>query len=287
MLEYKQHSLFRKIDVDGVLSASYKLYIKNFKMLFAYSFIALLFVQAISYYLGFNEVFQNIKPENVSAELNGLGGKITLLAIVTLSVYAILNAFFINILYKNDIDSNITHKVLLSETLQKYFLHMVFFLVVATLMFVVGMIAGVIVFVIGMLVAALYLGTVLIPGGAILVIEEKNAFETIKRSFQLAHKDFWQALGAFVLYVIIMILLSLVITAIISIPFVIMFFTNMSDTTSFWESLNIQNFEIGSWMIVVNALIGAVTYPITAIFSLVMYFKLKYKEEESNVDIIQ
>ncbi|GEM_PF-1081715 len=286
MLDFKQHSLFRKMDIDGVLSATYKLYIKNFKSLFLYSFIALLFVQAITYYIGLDEVFQNINPENVQSLLKGSGGKITILVIVTFSVYALLNAFLINLLYKTDIDKSIKHVDLLSETVQKYFLHMLFFLVISTVMLVVGMMAGVIVFIIGMFAVALYFGTVLIPGGAILVVEEKNAFETIGRGFQLVHKDFWPALGSLVLYVTIMILVSLVITAIVTIPFIFIFFGNITDTHSFMDIFNTRNFDIGIWTIVLNALVSAITYPITAIFSIVLYFKLRYKEEQSNIEVI-
>jgi len=287
MLDFKQHSLFRKMDVDSVLSATFKLYVKNFKILFLYSFIALLFVQAINYYVGLGEVFKNIDPENVQSVLKGLGGKITILMIVSFSVYALLNAFFINFLYKTDIDKNVKHSDIFSETVKKYFLHMLFFIIVSTVMFTIGMVAGVIVFIIGMLAAALYLATILIPGGTILIVEEKNAFETIGRSFQLAHKDFWPALGCVVLYVIIMILISLVITAIVAIPFIFIFIGNFSDTQSFFDIFNPENFEFGVWIIVFNALVSAITFPITAIFSIVLYFKLRYKEEQGKIEITQ
>ncbi|MDA3778788.1 MAG: hypothetical protein PF487_00910, partial [Bacteroidales bacterium] len=285
MLDFKQHCLFRKMDVDELLSATYKLYKNNFKILFLYSFIGLLIVQALSYYIGVNETIQNFDAENIQTVFKGIGGKITVLVIVTFAVYALLNVFLLNILYKTDIDNSLSHKDLFEESVNKYFLHMLFFLIISTLMFVVGMLAGIVVFIIGMFAAGLYLGTVLVPGGTIIVVEEKNAFDSIKRGFQLAHKDFWQALGSLTLYIIIMILISLVISAIIAIPFVFMFFGNFSETHSFWEAFDVNNFDLGAGIIVLNTAVAAVTYPITIVFSLVLYFKLRYKEEQSNIDV--
>jgi hypothetical protein len=46
-----------------------------------------------------------------------------------------------------------------------------------------------------------------------------------------------------------------------------------------------QNYDVGMWTVLLNSLVSALTYPFYAIFSVVLYFKLKYKEDQESVAI--
>jgi len=162
---------------------------------------------------------------------------------------------------------------------------MIFFLLLSGIIVTLGTVAGIFIFIIGFLIALAYLGTVLFPGAAIVVAEEKNALEAIRRAFVLVHKDFWPTLGAMVLFVIMMILISIVVSALMSVPFVIIFFDNWSETGNIFESFKMQNYDVGMWTVLLNSLVSALTYPFYAIFSVVLYFKLKYKEDQESVAI--
>ena len=101
-------------------------------------------------------------------------------------------------------------------------------------------------------------------------------------SNSLTHKDFWPTIGVFVLFILIMILISFIVSALIAIPFVIMFFGNLKETGSFLEALNFQTYDIGIWIVVVNSIVSALTYPLYAILSVVLYFKLKCTEDQTS-----
>ena len=57
MIDIKQHSLYKPMEVDSVLSNIFNIYLKKFFILFAYSFVAVFMIQMVLYYLGFWDLF--------------------------------------------------------------------------------------------------------------------------------------------------------------------------------------------------------------------------------------
>lgn len=283
MYDFKKHSLYKPMEVDSVISTVFTIYLKNFFKLFLFTFLTVLLVQYLFYSIGFYEVMKTFDPEYVEGNLGyffKLMGKILIISVLA---YGILNTFLINYLFVKDIDPNASVGSILGESISKFTIHMIFFMILTSFIMFFGMMLGIIVFVIGILLAAIYFGTVLVSGCSIIVVEQKNAFDAIGRSFSLTHKDFWQAVGSLVLFVLILILISMVLSAIIAIPFVIMFFGNLNDTKSFLEAFNLNIYELGIWQVVLNSIVSALTFPLYAIFSLVLYFKLKYTEDQKAI----
>ncbi|MFC2152344.1 hypothetical protein ACFLSE_07435 [Bacteroidota bacterium] len=285
MIDLKQHSLYKAMEVDTVLSSVFNIYFKKFLTLFIYSFIAVFIIQIIFYQLGFWELYKISlsDPNEILQVYSKLMGKIGIVTVVSVIVYGFLNAFLVNYLIKSDIDPKIPVGDIFVESIKKYSIHMIFFLILSSLILIVGVFFGIIALIIGAFFAMIYLGTVLIPGGAILVAEEKNAIDTIGRTFILTHKDFWSVLGSLVLFLLIMILISIILAAIMAIPFVIMFFENWQESGSFQDLFNTQMYDIGIWSVVLNSLVSAVTYPLYAIISVVLYFKLKFVEDQKAI----
>ncbi|MEE4198317.1 MAG: hypothetical protein V2I54_11785, partial [Bacteroidales bacterium] len=111
------------------------------------------------------------------------------------------------------------------------------------------------------------------------------ALEAIGRTFSLCHKDFWSTLGSMVLFILIMILISIVVSALMSIPFVILFFDQWGETGNIIEALNWQRYDIGVGYVIINSIVAALVYPLYAIFSVALYLKLKFKEDQDTVVI--
>ena len=282
MIEIKKHSLYKSMEIDSVLSSVFNIYLKKFWTLFIFSFIGVFIIQLVVYKLGFMEMYTLSDPDELLRVFSSLINKISILSVSSVVVYGVLNTFLINYIIKSDFDPKLHVGDLFVESLKKYAVHMIFFLILSILIFLVGFFLGLIAFIVGAFVAAIYLGAVLLPGGSIIVVEEKNAIETVSRTFSLTHKDFWPTIGVFVLFILIMILISFIISALIAIPFVIMFFGNLKETGSFLDALNFQTYDIGIWIVVVNSIVSALTYPLYAILSVVLYFKLKYTEDQTS-----
>ncbi len=283
MYDIKQHSLYKPMEVDSVISSVFTIYFKWFFKLFLFTFLTVLLVQYLYYSTGFYEIMKTFDPTYVEGNLGFFFKLLAKLLLISVLVYGILNAFLINYLFVKDIDPNASFGSILGDSIRKHSIHMIFFLILTSVIIFFGMMFGIIVFIIGILLAAIYLGTVLISGCTIVVVEQKNAFDAIGRSFSLTHKDFWQSIGSFVLFILILILISIVLSAVVAIPVVIMFFGNVTEGTNIFEAFNLGLYEIGIWQVILNALVSAITFPLYAIFSLVLYFKLKYTEDQKAI----
>lgn len=283
MIDIKNHSLFKDMEVDSVLTNVFRIYLKKFVTLFIYSFVAVFLMQLVFYQLGFWEMYKVsfTDTEDFLRIYSQLMGKIAIVSVTSIVIYGVLNSFLVNYLIKGDLDPSLSSGEIFGESVKKYAIHMIFFLILSTLILIAGMFVGIIAFIIGMFFALIYLGTVLIPGGTIVVAEDKNAIEAIGRTFKLVHKDFWPVLGSLVLFVLIMILISLVLTAVMAIPFVISFIDNWGEVENVAEMFNTNFYDIGIWSVILNSLVSAATYPLYAIISVVLYFKLIYKENKS------
>lgn len=273
------------MEIEAIFSHVFTIYKNKFIPLFLSGFIAFFLIQFLIYNLGITQIYTITDPEEMIKELSGFMGVMWIVVAATVIIYGLLNAFFVNLILKNEGEHQLTSGKLFMESFQKYSIHMIFFLLLSGIIVTLGTVAGIFIFIIGFLIAFAYLGTVLFPGAAIVVAEEKNALEAIRRAFVLVHKDFWPTLGAMVLFVIMMILISIVVSALMSVPFVIIFFDNWSETGNIFESFKMQNYDVGMWTVLLNSLVSALTYPFYAIFSVVLYFKLKYKEDQESVAI--
>ncbi len=285
MIDIKKHSLYQAMEVDTVISTVFRVYFKKFLVLFISSFIAVFAIQMIFYQLGFWEFYRQdfANLEDIMLLYSKLMSKVAIVSVTSIIIYGFLNAFLVNYLLKSDGVENPNIGEIFTESVRKYSIHMIFFLILSTLILVFGMIIGVLALIIGSIVAMLYLGTVMIIGGTIVVAEEKNAIETIGRSFTLGHKDFWPLLGSLILFGLIIILISLIFAALMAIPFVFMFFENWKESGDFLELFNRQLYDIGLWSVVFNSLASALIYPLYAIISVVLYFKAKFVEDQKNM----
>lgn len=283
MFDLTKHSLYKRMEADSVLSNIFNIYLKKFPVLIIFSFIAAFLIQMTFYQLGFFELSKINNTNDLIGEILSMRKEIIIASLVYFFIYGILISVLINYIIKIDLNPAVTIGSVVTESIKKFSIHLVFFLLIASLMIILGSVIGMLILYIGFFVALPYLGTGLVSGPAVIVAEEKNAIETIRRSFSLVHKDFWATLGTLVLFFLIMILISFVLSAIMAIPFAIKFIDNFHETGHLLESLNVQLYDIGIWTVVINSIVSALIYPFYAILSVVLYFKLKYIEDERNL----
>ncbi len=283
MIDIKKHSLYKAMEIENVFSKIFNIYFKNFWFLFSISFLSIFSLQLIFYYLGFNDIAKMTEPDEIFSYISESRKVILVASIAYVVVYGFLISVLVNYLMHKDIKKDLNLGDLIIESINKNMIHMIFFLILSVLITIIGAVLGIFALFIGFFVALFYLGTVLMPGGAILVAEDQNAIETLGRSFTLTHKDFWPSLGVFVIFSLIMIVISFFMSVLVSIPVVIAFFDNYQNTGSIIEAFNIQKYELGLWTVVLNSIVVALTYPLYAIISVVMYFRLKYIEDNKQI----
>ena len=279
MIELEKHKLYERMDTDKVLSNIFSLYFKNFWILVLSSFVAALLIQFAFFQLGFYNLTQLTDPEELLSTIMSMRKELLIGTLIYFLVYGVLISFLINYLLIRDSNSNMPVKTIFTESLKNHTIHIIFFYMLSIIMLVVGASIGLMLFVIGIVFVSLYLASVLIPCFTIIIAENKNAFEAIHRSFSLVHKDFWSTVVSVITFVLIVIVISIILSALMAIPYVVMFFDKIIESGNLLGSLNLANYDIGIWTVVLNSIVAALTYPIYAIFSLILYFKLRYKEE--------
>ncbi len=78
---------------------------------------------------------------------------------------------------------------------------------------------GVFVLIIGAFFAILYVATLYMFILPVMMVEGTNIGSTITRSIKLAHKNFWSNLGWVRIFIIIMLVISVILSGIILLPF--------------------------------------------------------------------
>lgn len=109
----------------------------------------------------------------------------------------------------------------------------------------------------------------------------------MSRAFSLTHKDFWVNLGIFVVFILILIILSIVVNFLISLPIALLLSDSLKETGSIFEAFNLRTYDLGIWLVVINSVAAAIVYPLYSILSFVMYIRLKYNEDQKEMNQMQ
>lgn len=282
MIDIKQHSLYKPMEADSVISNVFNIYFKSFWILFISSFLAAFCIQMTYFQLGFFELTKITDPNELIETIFRMRKEILVISIIYFIIYGLIISFLINYLLKVELNPELKFKEIVIDTLKNHSVHVIFFFILSMIIIIVGSGIGILFLIVGVFIALFYLGTILIPGATIIIAEDKNALETIRRTFHLVHKDFWSSLGAFILFVLLLILISIVLSLITAIPFIISFFENWKEADNFRDMFNLPAYDIGVWSVVINSIVSAITYPLYAILSVVLYFKLRFTEEKHN-----
>jgi len=285
MENINQHSLYKKYDSDTVISGTFRFYKKHFKVLFLVSFVISFLIQIPFYQMGIynstyliNETFQIPDKEVIMT--------LMIMSLVMILMYTLAYLFICIYTYRQEF-KNSSFLSILSTTIKDYYLKFLGAGIITIIILTIGGLAGIVVFIIGILVSFFYFMTVLSPVAPILIIENKDVFQTIGRSFSLTHKDFWGALGAVLLLILLYIVLSIVIAIFTVIPFAFDVVKEIMKGTNIIEILKNGSF-INSQMtvtgLIFNIVFSALTFPIFPVFSVILYFKLKYAEDHKEPD---
>ena len=280
------HDLFKKHDFDTIFSELYNLYRKNFLTLFIYSLIGILILQLGIVWLGFNKAeMLTIMQDNYSQPSMDYVGTLLLIVLGSLIIYTLIHVFITYFIMARQENPSITPLEALGASIRKYLINYLILVIIIILMMVIGAIVGVLALIIGSFLAVLYLGTSLFISGTILIAENTNPFDSISRSFKLSHKDFWYTLGLVVVFVLILFVINLILSAIIAIPGAVVFFQKIfsADNVSNLTSAGMSEFyNFGIIAVILSSIINALIVPLTPLFAILVYYRLRFIEKENS-----
>lgn len=131
---------------------------------------------------------------------------------------------------------------------------------------------GIFLFFIGALFSTVYVVMIYAFIAPVLMIEDRGLGETITATIRLAHKRFWPNIGWVAVFIILIMVISFILSAIIMIPYGGSFFRTIMNPENASEILDITSKPS---FIILNAIINALTMPLFPLFSLVLYFNAR------------
>jgi len=166
--------------------------------------------------------------------------------------------------------------------MKKFALPYLLIILIVSIILTISMTIGLFLLIVGMFLALLYFGTIFLPVTPILIVEKEDPITTISRCFKLGHLDFWPTLGALIVISILLMVASMILSAITMAPFSMDAFKLLNPNTvlEMIESGESLLSFMTPGFVLVSSIASAITFPVIPIFAVLVFFKLKYKEDQ-------
>jgi hypothetical protein len=271
MENFSNHPLYKKHTLDTVMSSLWGFYINKFFVLFSISFIFSLGMQMLLLKFNISDLLsttdQMVMIEKIKAMMWPLLG----MSIISLILNLILQYYIIY--------SPVNENVNIFNSIYKSLLYLLPYIIISIILFFLAsfaMFLGVLLFFIGLLFAVIYVMNIFLFVLPVLMVEGPNIGNAIGRTFTLSHRNFWSNIGWVAVFLIILVIISMVLSTIMLIPFTGSFMKILSNPE---EIGNAFNFITNPWYLGLSALINALYTPLVPIFAAILYFNGKARED--------
>mgnify|MGYP001423258183 CR=1 FL=1 len=271
MDQTSNHPLYKRHNIDSAMNSLWDFYKKRFISLFIISFAMSLVLQYVSTFINLQDFSTVTDPMVMLGLIREVMVPILVISVINLLFNVVLQYYIIF----NPLDKENTILVSLLKSL-RYFIP---YLILMILLVFVGSIAlalGILVLIVGVFFSILYIMTLYLFILPVLMVEGPNIGNTITRSITLAHRNFWSNMGWVAVFIILLIVLSLIFSGIILLPFTGNFIKSIMNPG---ETSEIINMTKNPFFIFLSALAGALTFPLIPLFSCILYFNGKAREE--------
>jgi hypothetical protein len=142
---------------------------------------------------------------------------------------------------------------------------------------------GIFVLIIGAFFAMLYVATLYMFILPVMMVEGNNIGSTITRTIKLTHKNFWSNIGWVSIFIIIMLVISVILSGIILLPFTGSFIKTIVNPD---DTAKLADVTTKPLFIILSAIVNALTLPIMPIFACILYFNGKATEEQNQATVV-
>ena len=272
MANFTNHPLYRIHNLDSSMNGIWEYYKKKFIPLFFISLAMSLVIQYISTSINIKELQSITDPMVMLEALKGYMVPILIISLVNLLFTTILQYY---ILF-NPVSTEYDFMNSLLKSL-KYFIPYLIIMVLLAFAGSIAILLGLLVLVVGVFFSVLYIMTIYLFILPVMMVEETNIGNTITRTISLAHRNFWSNIGWVAVFLIILIVISVILSGIILIPFTGSFIKTLVNPQEATEMVDVTSKPL---FIILSALVSALTMPLLPIFSCVLYFNSRAREEK-------
>lgn len=272
MDQFSNHPLYKRHNIDSAMNSIWIFYKEKFLTLFFVSFLMSLILQYASTFVDMKE-FQSITDPMIMLEK--IKGYIVPFLIISL-INLLFTTFLQYYIIFNPLNSGNNIFISIIRSL-KYYIPFLIIMVLLAFAGSISIVIGVFLLIIGMFFAVLYVITLYLFILPVMMAEEANIWETIKRVITLAHRNFWSNLGWVAVFIIILLVVTVIFSGLILIPFTGSFLKTITNPEGATKVLNVASNPL---FIVLSAAVSALTLPLMPIFGAVLYFNGKAGEEQ-------
>lgn len=272
MDQFSSHPLYRKHNIDSAMSSLWEFYKKKFLSLFIISLVLSLVMQYASTFVDIKEIQTVTDPMIMLGMLKDYIVPILIISLINLLFTTILQYYIIY----SPLNSEDNILVTLLKSL-KYYIPYLIIMVLLALAGVVAIVLGILALVIGVFFSILYLMTLYLFILPIMMVEGANIGNTISRTITLAHRNFWSNIGWVAVFIIILIVVSVIFSGIVLLPFTGNFVKTIMNPE---DATNLVDMTTNPLFIILSAVVGALTLPLMPIFACILYFNGKAGEEQ-------
>ena len=273
MDQFSSHPLYRKHNIDSVMSTLWAFYTSRFVVLFIASFIMSFGMQLLTLSFDFKGLMTITDPLEMIEKLRGMIWPIAAISLVGILCTTILHYYIIY----SPVDDSVTIFTSIYKSL-RYFIPYLIILILLAFMGTFVMALGLLVLIIGIFFAMIYLVTLYLFILPILMVEGTDIGHAIGRTFTLAHRGFWSNIGWVTVFLLILMIASMILSTLILLPFSGSF---MKILTNPEEAASIMNFMTNPVYLALSALVRALYFPLLPVLGTILYFNGKAREEIS------
>jgi len=254
------------------MSSLWEFYKKKFLPLFLISIVMSLVIQYASTMVNFKELQTITDPLVMLEKIKGYIIPILIISLVNLLFTTILQYYIIYNPLNNE--NNILVSALKSL---RYFIPYLIIMVLLAFAGSIAIVLGILALIIGVFFSILYIMTLYFFILPILMVEGPNIANTISRTIMLAHRNFWSNIGWVAVFIIILIVVSVIFSGIVLLPFTGSFVKTIINPE---DASDILDMTTNPLFIILSAIVSALTLPLMPIFSCILYFNGKAGEEQ-------
>jgi hypothetical protein len=240
--------------------------------LFIASFVMSLLIQYASSLVNLKELSSVTDPMIFLEKIKDLLIPILVISLINLLFTTILQYYIIY----NPIDNENTFLKSVVKSL-RYFIPYVIIMILLAFAGSIAIVLGIFVLIVGAFFAMLYVVTVYLFILPVMMVEGPNIGSTITRTIALTHKHFWTNIGWVAVFIIVMLVISVVFSGIILLPFSGSFLKTILKPE---EAGTLTDVTTKPLFIILSAVVSALTLPVMPIFACILYFNGRAGEEQ-------
>ncbi len=265
MQNYQNHPLAGAKDLDSAMTKLWAFYKKYFVGLYIISLVTALLSNLISSSLDLEGLQAVTEPDEVFGALKEMAMPYTILMVVSLVMAIFIHAYVL----EKPLGQDFSPLTMLKNSVVALLPYLLVMIILGLASGIVMML-GFVMLILPGLFALVYCGMILTFVLPVTLAESRNPGSIIERSFRLSHRNIWPNIGWFVVVILIILVISLVISGIVMLPFTGSFFKALANPEEASSMLELAKKPL---YIGLSSVAGAFITPVFPILAFILYFR--------------